>query len=258
MPKPHNFKLSAVIITLNEEANIGSCLKQLEFCDEVIVVDSGSIDQTRQIASKTGARVYEHPLEDFASQKNFGVEKALGDWILQIDADERVPEALASEIQNVLAAPKTDTYFLPRKNQIFGRWMKYGANRSDYQLRLAKKEHAKFSGKVHERIPATKKTGRLTNPILHFSTPTISRFMHKLNPYSTLESKLWDQEGREVSLKKLESRPLKVFLWLTFLKLGFMDGTEGIFFCILSAYNQFVSLAKQWELKFNREMPKTP
>ncbi len=279
-------KLSAVIITRNEEKNIGECLSALHFCDEKIVVDSGSTDQTVKIAADHGAKVVPRPFTNFSEQKNFGIEKACGEWVLLIDADERVSEALSFEIQKTIESAKFDGYFLHRLNCIFGRWMRYGDNKNDFQLRLVRKERAYFKGVVHERIYLNERAGDLKNPLLHYSTETISSYMEKLNHYTVLEA------GKSLTLErmarpfwrvtrggesptnakpqlrisgdterqdppkwvtgppgKMMSKPLVLFFYRMFWQKGFLDGIEGIFFCVLSAYYEFLRQAKCWELQ---------
>ncbi len=240
-------KLSAVIITMNEEKNIDGCLRSLLFCDEVIVVDSESTDATVSIARRRGAKVWIHPFIDYATQKNYGIQCAQNPWVLSIDADERVTPELAAEILLAVSRPQAKTYFLPRKNRIFGRWMRYSTHRNDYQLRLALKEKAHFSGFVHERIPPEGKGLRLKNPLLHFSTQTIHDYMRKLNCYTNLEVGTLKKNKASFSKRKMIAKPLSLFVYWALIKRGVGDGMEGLFFSLLSAYYEFVKMAKYWE-----------
>ena len=239
--------LSTVIITLNEEKNITECLQSAFFSDEVIVVDSGSTDLTVSLAESMGAKIFKKDFQDFASQKNFGMDHATGDWILLIDADERVTPALAKEIRKTLEEPKAEGYFVIRRNNIFGRWMRFGINRSDRQLRLIRKSMARFEGFVHERILFNGKTVNLKNPMLHFSTQTIADYMKKLMLYSRLEAKIWEKSEKKIRAGEIVFRPLWVFCSNFFVKLGVLDGLEGFLFSVLSAYNEFVSLSRRLE-----------
>ena len=251
-------RISAVIIALNEEKNIGGCLEAVAFCDEKIVVDSGSADRTIAIAEVHGAKVFSNAFVDFASQKNVGIGKARGDWVLLIDADERVSEALALTIKKTLMNPTFDGYYLTRLNRIFGRWMRHGDNANDLQLRLVKKEKALFEGAVHERIYLQEKTGILKGPLLHYSTENISSYMKKLNQYTGLEATTWGHvnhltcphvvEGRCSPVKML-LKPIGLFFYRLIWQRGFLDGMEGFFFCALSAYYQFLCQAKKWEIQ---------
>ena len=243
--------LSAVIITLNEEKNIEDCVRSVSFCDEVILIDSGSTDGTVPLAEKLGAKIWRRSFDHFAAQKNFGISKASGEWVLLVDADERVSDGLKGEIKDKIPRGLAEGYYFPRINRIFGRWMRHGENANDYQLRLAKRQKAVFTGPVHERVELSGKTERMKNPLLHHSTPSVSAYMGKLNSYTALEAKR--REGKPIPrIGDLLSRPLLKFMSLTFLKRGFMDGLEGFIFSALSAYYDFVSLAKHWEKKQER------
>ncbi len=241
-------KLSGVVIAKNEEKNIKDCLECLRFCEEVVLVDSGSTDQTVSIANGLGAKVFLKEFKDFASQKNYGIERANGDWVLLLDADERLSPSLADEIQRTLANPKVAGYYLLRKNRLLGRWMYFGENRRDYQLRLVLRPKALFQGLVHERVYLSEKTARLKEPLLHYSTDRISEYMKKLNTYAFLEAETLRREGRPVDLGQMKRRPLFLFFRLVFIKAAVLDGMEGVLFSILSAYYEFIRLAKQWEL----------
>ena len=241
-------KISAVLITQNEEKNLPDCLAGLHFCDELILVDSGSQDGTVSLARSLGAKVFSNPFLDFASQKNFGIRQAACDWVFLIDADERVSEALAAEIRAALEKPDAEGYFVRRINRLFGRWMHYGANGQDRQLRLVQKEKALFQGKVHERIYLNGATRCLKNPLMHHSTPTIKNYMRKLNVYTSLEADGLADRHADLSENKLKKRPLGLFFYLYFIRLGFLDGLEGFLFNGLSAYYEFVRYAKHWEL----------
>lgn len=245
-------KLSAVVITRDEEKNIGQCLEGLAFCDETVVVDSGSRDRTVPLARALGAVVYENAFRDFASQKNAAISKARYPWVLLIDADERVSPALAVEIRAVLQETKAEGYTFRRENRIFGRRMRHGANAHDRQLRLVRKEKAFFEGAVHERIFLQGKIGCLKNPLSHDSTPTLRDYMRKLNVYTALEAGAMAEGSVEFSEKKLKQRPLLLFFYQHFFRRGFLDGLEGFLFNGLSAYYEFVRYAKRWELD-NRE-----
>ena len=241
-------RLSGVVIVRDEEKNIRECLEGLRFCDETVVVDSGSRDRTVEMARSVGAKVFPKPFVDFASQKNFGIEKASGEWLLLVDADERVSPELAFEIKQVLQKPQADGYFVRRLNRIFGRWMKHGGSGNDSQLRLARKEKAVFQGRVHERIRLDSPIGRLQNPLWHASTPTVRDYMRKLNHYTSLEAGGLAGKNEIFSEKKMKRRPLFLFFYLQGWKRGFLDGAEGFIFNMLSAYYEFVRRAKHWEL----------
>ena len=236
-----------MIIVLNEEKNITDCLKSVSFSDEVIVVDSGSIDRTASLAQGMGAKVFKKDFQDFASQKNFGIDHAGSDWLLLIDADERVTPALGEEIRQAIADPKAaEAYFFMRRNNIFGRWMRFGINRSDWQLRLIRRNSGRFEGLFHERISFSGKAMKLKNHLLHFSSRTISDYMNKLINYY-LKTKAWQGSDEKIPTSKLLVRPFLVFCNVFFIKLGLLDGLEGFLFSVLSAYYDFVRLARYTE-----------
>ena len=239
-------KLSAVLIARDEAKNLRECFEGLKFCDEIVMVDSGSHDGTADLALSLGAKVFLNPFKDFASQKNFAIGKARGEWVLLVDADERVSPELASEIRRALEAPRADGYFLRRRNRIFGRWMCHGDSAGDKQLRLALRQKAVFAGRVHERIYLDKTTV-LREPLLHYSTPDVKDYMKKLNLYTSLEAQGLAENGAG-QVEKMKSRPFVFFCYVHFVRQGFLDGLEGFLFSVLSAYYEFVRRAKQWEL----------
>lgn len=243
-------KLSAVVIARNEEANIGECLKSLSFCDEVVVVDSGSQDRTVSLANGLGARVTQRNFDNFASQKNFALSCASFPWVLSIDADERVSGELRGEIQKAIGglfAPPA-AYRMPRHNLIFGRRFRFGGNGSDAPVRLFQKERARFSGLVHETLLVDGPVGRFKGALLHASTPSAGVYLRKLNGYTGLEAECLREKGRSPRKSDFFLKPLFRFWQRFFLQLGFLDGREGFFFHLLSAYYEFVRYAKLWEI----------
>ena len=179
-------RLSAIIIALNEAGNIGPCLDTLSFCDERIVVDGGSRDATAQIAQGKGARVMSHPFEGFGAQKGFALSLATGDWVLSIDADERVSPALAQEIRNVIAGSGADAYELPRRSSFCGRVMDHSGWSPDYVLRLFRRDKAYFSNDlVHERVVCSGTTSRLKERLMHDPVPRLEDALSRMDRFST-------------------------------------------------------------------------
>jgi glycosyltransferase involved in cell wall biosynthesis len=241
-------RISAVVIAKNEEKNIRACLESVAFCDEAVVVDSGSADRTREVAASLGAKVFEKPFVDYASQKNFAVSKASGDWVLLIDADERLPEGAGAEIRRAVEDASVDGWYFLRTNYIFGRRMRHGANRDDRQLRLLRREKAVLEGAVHETVPNVRRAGTLRTALLHHSTATVSQYMGKLNAYTSLEAAVMKGKGRAFSRRAASAAPWAVFFKRYVLERGFLDGIEGYLFAALSGYYEFVRRAKHWEL----------
>lgn len=241
-------KLTAVLIALNEEKRIAACLDSVQFCDEVVVVDSGSSDRTAEIARAARARVVPRRFDDFSSQKNFAVAQASNEWVFSIDADERATPELAEEIRKTIrhAPPAAGGYRVSRDNYIFGK--KLRCAEGDEPVRLFRKEGTRFQGVVHE-VPAVKgEVGLLTNPLIHHSTETIADYMRKLNSYTTLEAKLLKERGAKFRTSQLFVKPALRFGQKYFLNGGILDGKEGLIFCLLSGYYEMVRYLKFWEI----------
>lgn len=182
--------LSAVVITRNEEGNIERCLKSLQFADEIVVVDALSEDQTVAIATGLGARVIPREWPGFADQKQFAIDQTEGEWILLVDADEEVTEALAAEIEVALAdGPGEPGFRIQRKNQFLGKWIDYGPWADDFQIRLFRKEKGHIARRpVHEGVQIDGEPGTLRSPLNHYTHQTLYESIHRLNVYTTLEA----------------------------------------------------------------------
>lgn len=227
--------LSVVLITLNEADNLPRTLASVGWAHEIVVVDSGSIDSTVQIAREAGARVFEEPWKGFGAQKNSAIGHATGDWILSLDADEEVSPELAAEIQSLLAGnPAFATYRIPRLNHFLGRPLRHGGYWPDPKLRLFRRGAARFEDRaVHETVQASGPVGRLKNPLLHHCYPTLEDYIEHMNRYSSLGAAALVAAGRAPrSLPALISsavlNPAATFLYNYFLRLGFLDGREGL------------------------------
>jgi glycosyltransferase involved in cell wall biosynthesis len=249
--------LSVVIITRDEEANIGCTLASVSWADERIVVDSGSTDRTRDIASHYGARVFEEPWKGYAEQKNAAIAKATCDWVLSLDADEEVSSELASEIMTVVrSADSADGYFVPRRNLFLGKWIRYGGFYPDPKLRLFRRGKGGFeSREVHENMSVTGTTSKLSGVLIHHAYPTLTEYIATMNQYSSLAAEAL-RKGRKASGKSLAwfvsnvvLRPMWNFFWNYVVRGGFLDGREGL---LLHLYhNAYVSwkYSKLWELQ---------
>ncbi len=179
-------RLSAIIITLNEAGNIAGCLDTLSFCDERIVVDGGSTDETVKVAQGKGARVVSHPFDGFGAQKGFALSLATGDWVLSIDADERVTPELAREIRNAVTVAAADCHELPRRSAFCGRLMDHSGWSPDYVLRLFRRDKAYFSGDlVHERVVCNGTMARLKEPLMHDPVRRLEDALSRMDRYST-------------------------------------------------------------------------
>ena len=227
--------LSVVLIALNEASNLPRTLQSVSWAQEVIVVDSGSTDETVSLAKEVGAHVTVESWKGFAAQKNSAIDKASCDWVLSLDADEELSPELASEIQALLSAnPSFNAYRIPRLNHFLGRPLRHGGYWPDPKLRLFKRGSARFAERaVHETMEFSGPTGQLKNPILHHCYPTMEEYVEHMNRYSTLSAKMLIESGR--APRSLPSliwhsilNPAATFLYNYVFRLGFLDGTAGL------------------------------
>jgi glycosyltransferase involved in cell wall biosynthesis len=281
-------RISIALITLNEEANLPRTLESVMplVCDgngEIIVVDSGSTDRTVEIAQSFGAKVFVEPWKGFAAQKNSAMEKASGDWVLQLDADEALDPELAEEVNSVLAAERnmeklqgmadgeTDrfaaiyrlraetgiplerfrfAFWIPRKNFFLDRWIKYGGFYPDPKLRLIRRGAGKFEEYgAHPTIKVNGPTGRLKHALIHNAYPTLRGYIDHMNSYSSSGAEVAVAKGhRGFSLISIVLRPKLTFLYNYVLRLGFLDGREGFLLHVYHAVYVSWKYAKAWEL----------
>jgi glycosyltransferase involved in cell wall biosynthesis len=239
--------LSAIVITRNEAHNIEACLDSLAFCDERIVVDSGSTDGTVQLAERKGARVASHAWHGFGAQKNFALSLATGDWILAIDADERVTPALQSEIQTAIARPDADGYEMPRLSTFCGRTMHHSGWYPDYVLRLLRRGRARFSDDVvHERVISEGRVARLTEALAHAPVLRLEDALSRMDRYSTANAEKLVSSGRRVWFMTGIWRGLWSFLRTYILRAGFLDGREGFLLAVANAEGTYYRYMKAW------------
>ena len=242
--------ISAIIIAKNEEKNIEECLKNLTFCDEVVIVDDNSTDKTATIAKRLGAKVFQHSLNNnFATQRDFGLSKAAGDWLLFVDADERVDAKLAKEIQNLIQSNVLENgFYIKRLDYMWGKVLVHGEAGDIYLLRLAKKNAGKWKGKVHETWSIKEPTGVLKNVLYHYPNPTISEFLEKINFYSSLRAnELYDAQVK-TSFWQIIAYPKAKFIQNYILRRGFMDGNAGFVFAMIMSFHSFLVRGKLWQL----------
>ena len=239
-------KISATIITFNEERNIVRAIESLRCCDEIVVVDAGSNDRTVELAINLGARVIENPWTGFSSQKNFASEKAAYDWILSIDADESLSEALEGEIWQIKKnGPQYDGYTVPRLAQYLGRWILHSGWYPDRKVRLFDRRRARWIGDyVHESVHVDGRIGHLKSNLLHFTCNSLSEHLKTMDHYTTLAAEQVVAQNKRVGLKHLLVEPSWTFFQTYFLKRGFLDGTEGLAIAYMAAMYNFVKYAK--------------
>ncbi len=242
-------RLSVCVITQNEAERLRPCLESVAWADEIVVVDAESSDKTVMIAREFTDHVHVRPWPGFAAQKNFALAQATGDWILSLDADERVTPELRGEIEDVLRAEGAAAgYSIPRRNIFWGRWVRHGRLYPDWQLRLFRRGRGRFVGlEVHESVQVDGIVGRLRAPLLHTSYRDLSDLLSRFDRYSTLAAEDRIRRGRRVTVLDLALRPLGRFLSAYVLHGGFLDGWRGFFLAALYAHYVFVRSVKVWE-----------
>jgi len=257
--------LSVVIITHNEETNIGRTLASVQplVADgkgEIIVVDSGSADRTVEIAKSFGAKVFVEEWKGYAAQKNSAIDKATGDWILSLDADEEVEQTLSSEIAVLWQSGGSDQsisgFWIPRKNFFLGRWIKHGGFWPDPKMRLFRKGAARFETRlVHEDAMVSEGiSGQLKHALLHHSYPTLADYIDHMNRYSSLGAEMAVAKGFfGFSLFNIVVRPMATFFYNYFFRLGFLDGREGLLLHLYHAVYVSWKYAKAWEIARSKE-----
>ena len=241
--------LSVVVIARNELRRLAECLASADFADEVLVVDSGSSDGTQELARTLGARVVEQPFLGFGRQKQFAVEQALHDWVLCLDADERVTPALRASIEAALAAPAYAAYRFARCNHFMGRPLRHGEGYPDWSLRLFHRGHARWSeDPVHETVIAAGAVGTLQGDLDHRSEQGIAEYLDKQNQYTTLQAERLHARGVRVGPGKLVLSPLLRFVRMYLLRRGFLDGVPGLIHIAIGCFNSFSKYAKLMDL----------
>jgi glycosyltransferase involved in cell wall biosynthesis len=251
--------LSVVLITLNEETNLPRTLESAlplvrDGQGEIIVVDSGSADRTIEIAKSHGAKVFIEPWKGFAAQKNSAIDKATSDWVLQLDADEELEPALVLEIQGALKNDAVSQgFWIPRKNFFLGRWIKHGGFYPDPKLRLIRRGAGRFEEYgAHPTIKTNGPTGQFKSALVHNAYPTLRGYIDHMNSYSSMGAAVATEKGhRRFSLSNIVARPLLTFFYNYFVRLGFLDGREGLLLHLYHAVYVSWKYSKAWELSRN-------
>ncbi len=239
-------KITATLITLNEEENLSRALSSLGCCDEIVVVDSGSHDRTVEIAREHGARVVERPFSGYADQKNFATEAANHDWILSLDADEALSDELQAEVRDLKrTGPRADAYQAPRLAQYMGKWIRYSGWYPDPKVRLYDRKKARWAGEyVHEAVEVSGRVGTLKGDLLHFTCRSFSQHLATIDRYTTLAAKEMIARGQRVHLGNLVVSPLWAFFRTYIIKRGFLDGMEGWIIAQMAAFYVFSKFLK--------------
>jgi glycosyltransferase involved in cell wall biosynthesis len=242
--------LSAVLITRNAASVVEPCLESLAFADEIVIVDSASSDGTQEIAGRHNARVVQKEWLGFGRQKQFAVEQAHHDWVLCLDADERVSPELAESIQGALAAPVSPVYRMARRNRFLGRWLAHGEGYPDWSPRLFNRMSARWSDDlVHEKVLYAVTPGTLKGDLLHDSSDDLTAYLDRQNRYTTLAARQAFERGRSAGMFHLLASPVVRFFKFYVLRLGFLDGMPGLVHISIGCLNSYMKYAKLIELR---------
>ena len=245
-------KLSVTIITLNEERNIRRTLESVTWADEIIVLDSGSTDRTADICREYTDRVFFQEWIGCSGLKNAAIDRATGEWVLSLDADEPIEAALADEIRTLISSPGAlDGYRIPRKTFFLGKWIRHGGWYPDHNLRLFRRGKGRFEERaVHEAVKVQGTVGSTVHAIEHYAFPDLASYMSSINRYSSLAVDEMAQRGisaRKTGWITLLLRPAGTFFYKYICRLGFLDGKHGMVLNLFHAYYVFAKYAKAWE-----------
>lgn len=242
--------LSVIIITKNEEAHIVECLQSVQFADEIIVLDSGSTDRTCALAKQHGAQVH-HSADwpGFGVQKNRALDLATHEWVLSIDADERVPIALAQEIQQQLLNPRAEAYTVARLSCFAGRWIRHSGWWPDHLVRLFKREVGRFKDvKVHESVVVQGSVASLAGHLLHYPYDSLETLINKTNHYSSAAALMLHEKGKTIGMLGIAGKAFWTFVRIYLIRRGFLDGKAGFILAGVAASSSFFRYSKLWLL----------
>lgn len=247
--------LSVLIIAKNEEEMIGECLESVSWADEVVVTDTGSTDKTEDIARKHKVRVEEFTKgKNYSDWRNYALTKAKNEWILFVDADERVTPELRDEVEKTIEDPGSFSGFaIPRRNILLGHEMRHGGWSPDYVLRLIKKDHIRgYKGEVHEQPEIEGEVGKLKEPFIHITHRSLTEMVEKTNTWSEIEARLmYEANHPKMNVLRFFGAMVREFWYRAILKLGFLDGPVGVIEIMFQVFSKFVVYAKLWEMQTN-------
>ena len=249
--------IGVVVITKNEDKNISDCLRSVSWVDEIIVVDAQSADDTVKVAKSFTEHVFVRPWPGFGLQKNFGFDQSSSDWILILDADERVSEELSEEIQERLAiqsSAEAVAFRIPRRNYFYGKWVRWGGAFPDYQIRLFQRGKARYNDvAVHENLIVDGPVETLSKHLDHYTERQIADHFRKFNLYTTLAASEKAKSQKTVSWYHLVCNPFVIFFKTYILKKGYRDGTRGMIFAVFASMYTFVKYTKLLESQVAKE-----
>lgn len=236
--------LTAIILTKNEEKNIEKCILSLKFCDEIVVVDDESTDDTVKIAKSLRAKILSHKMENYGAQRNWVLDQIRSTWVLFVDADEVVSKELAGDIQQALTKNQANGYLIHRVDHIWNHKFKYGDVGNVWLLRLARRGAGLWKGTVHEIWEIDGQISKLTGDLNHYPHPTVVEFLKHINNYSTLKATEFHHLGRRTNILEIIFAPIWKFKYLYIFKLGFLDGTAGFVHAMMMAFYVFLTAGK--------------
>jgi glycosyltransferase involved in cell wall biosynthesis len=242
--------ISAIIITKNEEKNIRDCLESIRWVSEIVVVDAGSSDRTPDIAKEFTQKIFNRPWDRYGVAKNFGLARCTSEWIISLDADERVTAELQKEIlEHMTSVDKSIVAMsMPRRANFLGNWINHSGWYPGRIIRVFRRSAGRFTEeRVHERLEVTGKTISLHSDLLHYTDPDLKHYFEKFNKYTSLAAEELVERKNGFVLMKMIVNPLWVFFRMYVLRLGFLDGIPGLILCVLSANYVFTKHAKHWE-----------
>jgi (heptosyl)LPS beta-1,4-glucosyltransferase len=244
-------EVSVVVLTRNEEENIADCLDTVQWADELLVLDSGSDDGTVEIARSKGAGVRERRFDNYALQRNAALEMANCEWVFFVDADERATPELAQEVRLAVDRPGFDGWLVPRKNYIFGAWIRHAGWYPDFQLRLLRRAKARYDERreVHELVELDGEAGYLESHLIHHNYSTVREFRRKQDRYTDYEARMLLESGQRAKPWNFLLQPLRQFWWRCVTLQGYKDGWRGLLLSVFMAYYEFIRYWRLWHLQ---------
>ena len=247
---PDRFPLSVIITTFNEEENVEDCIRSVLWAEEILVVDSFSEDRTVELARAQPVRLLQRKYYGSAAQKNWALDRVENEWVLILDADERVPEPLAQEIQETLKNPRAEAYSIRRENVFIDKVIRHSGWATDKVVRLFRKDKGRYPNRrVHADLFIDGEIALLRNPFLHYTFRSFRQYVEKFVRYAEWGAAQMFREGRKAGIVEIAGRPCWRFFRMYVLQLGFLDGIRGLVVCGLEAFGVFLKYAWLWEHK---------